>query len=77
VFNLENSTFSTPSVKVRNLLATPTLPIYPSEQTSADLLDHLRGSGVVGYNIQVAVDTEHHLIVTHEVTHVGINSLDV
>ena len=27
-----------------------------------------RGSGVVGYNVQVAVDTEHHLIVTHEVT---------
>ncbi len=30
-----------------------------------------RGSGVVGYNVQVAVDTEHHLIITHEVTNVG------
>jgi hypothetical protein len=30
-----------------------------------------RGSGVVGYNVQVAVDTEYHLIVTHEVTNVG------
>ena len=30
-----------------------------------------RGSGTVGYNVQVAVDTEHHLIVTHEVTNVG------
>ena len=30
-----------------------------------------RGSGVVGYNVQVAVDTEHHLIVTHEITYVG------
>lgn len=30
-----------------------------------------RGSGVVGYNVQVAVDTEHHLIVTHEVTNNG------
>ena len=29
------------------------------------------GSGVVGYNVQVAVDTEHHLIITHEVTNVG------
>jgi hypothetical protein len=30
-----------------------------------------RGSGVVGYNVQVAVETEHHLIVAHEVTNVG------
>src|SRR5262245_40714831 len=30
-----------------------------------------RGSGVVDYNVQVAVDTEHHLIVTHEVTNAG------
>jgi hypothetical protein len=30
-----------------------------------------RGSGVVGYNVQVAVDTTHHLIITHEVTNVG------
>jgi hypothetical protein len=27
-----------------------------------------RGSGFVGYNVRVAVDTEHYLIVTHEVT---------
>jgi Transposase DDE domain len=30
-----------------------------------------RGSGVVGYNVQVAVDTEHHRIVSHEVTNSG------
>src|SRR5215471_13199881 len=30
-----------------------------------------RGSGVVGYNVQIAVDTEHHLIIAHEVTNSG------
>jgi transposase len=30
-----------------------------------------RGTGVVGYNVQSAVDSEHHLIIAHEVTNVG------
>jgi transposase len=30
-----------------------------------------RGTGIVGYNVQSAVDTENHLIVAHEVTNVG------
>lgn len=32
-----------------------------------------RGTGMVGYNVQVAVEAKHHLIVAHEVTNIGID----
>jgi transposase len=32
-----------------------------------------RGTGIVGYNVQTAVDTKNHLIVAHEVTNIGID----
>ena len=32
-----------------------------------------RGTGMVGYNVQAAVDATHHLIVTHEVTNDGVD----
>ena len=32
-----------------------------------------RGTGIVGYNVQTAVDAKHHLIVVHEVTNVGLD----
>jgi hypothetical protein len=33
-----------------------------------------RGTGLVGYNVQTAVDTKHHMIVAHEVTNTGHDS---
>jgi transposase len=53
------------------MLAAPDQQISLTDPDSRSMATSGRGSGVVGYNVQVAVDTEHHLIVNHEVTNVG------
>ena len=53
------------------MLATPDQQISLTDPDARSMATSGRGSGVVGYNVQVAVDTKHHLIVTHEVTNVG------
>jgi transposase len=58
------------ALKVR-MLATPDQQISLTDPDARSMATSGRGSGVVGYNVQVAVDTEHHLIITHEVTNVG------
>src|SRR4249920_502342 len=53
------------------MLATPDQQISLTDPDARSMATSGRGSGVVGYNVQVAVDTKHHLIVMHEVTNVG------
>jgi transposase len=53
------------------MLATPDQQISLTDPDARSMATSGRGSGVVGYNVQVAVDTQHHLIITHEVTNVG------
>jgi transposase len=53
------------------MLVTPDQQISLTDPDARSMATSGRGSGVVGYNVQVAVDTKHHLIVTHDVTNVG------
>jgi len=50
---------------------TPDQQVSLTDPDARSMATSGRGSGVVGYNVQVAVDTEHHLIITHDVTNVG------
>ena len=55
----------------KQMLASPDRQISLTDPDSRSMATSGRGSGVVGYNVQTAVDTENHLIVTHEVTNMG------
>ena len=55
----------------KQMLASPDQQISLTDPDSRSMATSGRGSGVVGYNVQTAVDTETHIIVAHEVTNVG------
>jgi len=53
------------------MLSSPDQQVSLTDPDARSMSSSGRGTGVVGYNVQVAVDTDHHLIVMHEVTNVG------
>jgi hypothetical protein len=53
------------------MLTTPDQQISLTDPDARSMATSGRGSGVVGYNVQIAVEANHHLIVMHEVTNDG------
>jgi transposase len=51
--------------------AEPDKQISMTDPDARSMATSGRGSGVVGYNVQAAVDTEHHLIIAHDVVQTG------
>jgi transposase len=51
--------------------AAPDQQISLTDPDARAMATNGKGTGMVGYNLQVAVDAKHHLIVAHEVTNVG------
>ena len=55
----------------KEMLSRPQQQISQTDPDARSMATSGRGSGMVGYNVQTAVDTAHHLIVAHEVMNVG------
>jgi len=55
----------------RQVDAAPDQQVSLTDPDARSMATSGRGTGIVGYNVQTAVDTKHHLIVAHEVVNDG------
>jgi transposase len=55
----------------KQMMASPDEQISLTDPDARSMATSGRGSGVVGYNVQAAVETDHHLIVAHDVVQTG------
>lgn len=55
------------------MLMSPDNQVSVTDPDSRSLPSSGRGSCMVGYNVRVVVETEHYLIITHNVTNTGSN----
>ncbi len=55
----------------KQMRAAPAGQISLTDPDASSMATSGRGTGMVGYNVQTAVDLKHHMIVSHEVVNVG------